>query len=213
MNIFKRHSTTTTFPAGEEQSTVWITQPAQIRALESPMRQEIVDAITALGPCSITDLAEHLGRAADSLYFHVKKLMKVGLVQEIDKGRLGRHVWARYAMQGRSARIKYELAHRKSIQRIVAGALRLSLREFNEAFEQKGACLQGKWRNLWGARLKGWVSVQDIVEVNRLLERLVQVMHRHGPGEGRQMHSLAWVLTPAQVRHRTKNASKKELKT
>jgi predicted transcriptional regulator len=199
-------------PVGADQSIVWIAQPAQIRALESPMRQEIVDAITAIGPCSITELSEHLGRAADSLYFHVKKLVKVGLVREIDQVQLGRHVWARFAMAGRSARIKYDPAQLKSIRRIVAGALRLSLREFDQGLAQDGVRLHGERRNVWGGRIKGWLGGDDVAEVNRLLELLIQVFHRHGPGRGRQVHSLAWVLTPAQIRTRNKNGNHKERK-
>jgi DNA-binding transcriptional ArsR family regulator len=213
MNKFKRKPVATIASERPSPAIVWITQPAQIRALESPMRQEIVDAITAIGPCSMIDLAEHLGKAPDALYFHVKKLVRVGLVQEIDKGRSGRHVWARYAMAGRAARIKYGPAQRQSIGRVIAGALRLSLRDFQRGFEQPGVRWEGKRRNLWGGRLKGWVSEQDLADVNRLLERLAQIMHRNGPGEGRQIHSLAWVLAPAQVRTRIKNAENKEQAT
>jgi hypothetical protein len=174
------------------------------------MRQEIVDGITALGPCSIADLAEHLGRAADSLYFHVRKLVRVGLVQEIEKRQVGRHTWAIYAIPGRAVRIKYDVALTNSIRRIVAGAMRLSLREFNQAFEQSEIRLFGERRNVWGGRLKGWLTDDEIAEVNRLLEQLSQVLHGHGPGEGRRVHSLAFVLAPVQIRGRSSNNEKKE---
>jgi len=189
--------------------TVWIKEPAQIRALESPMRQEIVDAITAIGPCSITELAAYLGRAADSLYFHVKKLVKVRLVQEVEKRKEGRHEWAIYAMPGRVARIVYSDAVSKSIRKVVAGAVRLSLREFNAATLQKTARTSGPTRYLWGGRTKGWLSAADLAEVNRLLVQLHQIMYRSEPGPGRAVHSFAWIVAPAQVRNRANSTNRK----
>jgi hypothetical protein len=171
------------------------------------MRQEIVDAITALGPCSITELAVHLGRAADSLYFHVNKLVKVGLVQELEKRQTGRHVWTVYAMPGRFARLVYRPELARSISRVVSGALRLSLREFQTAITRSQPRVEGPLRNLWGGRIKGWLSDDDLAQVNRLLARLFRLFHRRGPGPGRQCHSLAWVLTPAQVRSRSKTTT------
>lgn len=188
----------------DQPATIWIKDPAQIRALESPMRQEIVDAITAIGPCSITELAANLGRAADSLYFHVKKLVKVRLVQELEKRKSGRHEWAVYAMPGRVARIVYTDAASRSIRKVVAGAVRLSLREFNNASIQKEVRTSGPGRNLWGGRTKGWLNDADLIEINKLLEQIQQIMYRSEPGPGRAVHSLAWVLTPAQVRPRAK---------
>lgn len=187
----------------------WITDPAQIRALESPMRQEIVDAISAIGPCSINELGASLGRAADSLYFHVRKLVKVRLVHEVDSRKEGRHEAAIYAMTGRTARIVYSSAMKKSISKVVSGALRLSLREFNLGMTQKNPSFSGPYRSLWGGRTKGWLTMDDLAEVNRLLEQLSQIMSRNEPGHDRQVYSLGWVLAPAQVRPRAQLASKK----
>ena len=54
----------------------------QIRCLMSQVRQEIVDVVEALGTCSIGEIAEQLGRSADGLYYHVKALVKVDLLEE-----------------------------------------------------------------------------------------------------------------------------------
>lgn len=193
----------------KNNTIVWISDPAQVRALESPMRQEIVDAVTAIGPCSIIELAAYLGRAADSLYFHVRRLVKVRLVQEVDRRKDGRHESAIYAMPGRSARIVYSSPMRKSIRKVVSGALRLSLREFNLGLAEKNPQFSGPHRTLWGGRGKGWLSKADLAEVNRLLEQLSQILCRNEPGPDRQVYSLGWVFAPAQVRPRAKLAHKK----
>src|SRR5436190_2021792 len=125
-----------------------LSSPAQVRALESPRRQEIVDALAALGASSVAELADHLGRPADSLYFHVRKLLKVGVIRELELRKSGRHEWAVYALHTRSARVRYDGAPARSIQRVVAGAVRQSLREFNRGFAVPGIRLSGKRRNL-----------------------------------------------------------------
>ena len=62
------------------EDPVLITRLAQIRALASPVRQEIIDAVSAMGPVSIAELARTLGRRPSALYFHFAKLEKLGFV-------------------------------------------------------------------------------------------------------------------------------------
>lgn len=193
----------------KHDNTLWISDPAQIRALESPMRQEIVDAITGLGPSSITELAAFLGRAPDSLYFHIKKLVKVRLVEEREKRKEGRHESAIYAIPGSLVRIVYSPAMKNSIRKVVAGAMRLSLREFGLGIASKNATLMGPHRTLWGGRTKGWLNADELAEVNRLIEQLTGILSSCRPGPGKQVFTLGWVFAPAQVRPRARLANKK----
>jgi DNA-binding transcriptional ArsR family regulator len=191
-------------PTRQARPANWISRPAQVRALESPRRQEIVDTLAALGPSSVGALAEHLGRPADTLYFHVRKLLKVGLIREAEQRKSGRHEWAVYALPRPSPAIRYDTVPARSVQRVVAGAVRQSLREFNRAFGLPGVRLGGGDRNVWGGRTKGWLSPEEVVEVNRLLEKLSSLVQGKGPGAGRALHSLAWVFTPAAPVRRAK---------
>ncbi len=187
------------------QQIYWISSPAQMKAIESPMRQEVVDAIAALGPSTIAEVGEHLGRAADSLYFHVRKLEKVGLLVEQEKRKEGKYVVAVYGLAGKMMRLKYGGgAVAKSVQRVVAGAVRLSLRDFNRALDEGGYEYVGPGRTVWGARTKGWVSKQDIAEVNRLLEELSAIFSGSAQEEGKTLQSLAWILAPVGVKGRAK---------
>src|SRR5687768_8664088 len=61
-----------------------ISDPAQIRLLSSPVRQEIVDTLSAFGgEASVAALAEQLGRPADGLYYHLRALVRGALVLEV----------------------------------------------------------------------------------------------------------------------------------
>ena len=53
---------------------------AQLKAIRSPNAFKIVTAMEQLGPCSVGDVAKHLGQPAESLYYHVHKLVRAGLL-------------------------------------------------------------------------------------------------------------------------------------
>jgi predicted transcriptional regulator len=57
-----------------------IKSPAAWRAILSPVRREIVEAMQELGPCPIADVAAASGRPADALYRHVSILVKAGFL-------------------------------------------------------------------------------------------------------------------------------------
>ena len=71
-------------PRTEPRRAHVIAKPSQLRALRTPTRHRVLNAILELGPCSVGDLAERLEWKAESLYYHVKALRKAGLV--VDAG-------------------------------------------------------------------------------------------------------------------------------
>ena len=64
---------------------------AALRCLSSPTRIDIIGAMRALGPLSIRELATYLSRSPDGLYYHVRHMVRAGLV--VQAGR--RAVWRR----------------------------------------------------------------------------------------------------------------------
>src|SRR5262245_59943954 len=73
-----------------------IRSKAQLAAISSPVRQEILDGVQALGPGSIAEVAKLLGRPADSLYYHVRTLERLGLLVRTGERRNGRRDEALY---------------------------------------------------------------------------------------------------------------------
>ena len=61
-----------------------VTHLDQIETLSSPARQGILSSVETYGPCSISEIADNLGRPADSLYYHIRKMTRVGLL--VDRG-------------------------------------------------------------------------------------------------------------------------------
>ncbi len=64
--------------------------PEQVRALRTPTRFRVLNALLELGPCSVADIARRLDWKPGSLYYHVKALERVGLVRRVGE-RSGDH--------------------------------------------------------------------------------------------------------------------------
>ncbi|MDX2148271.1 MAG: helix-turn-helix domain-containing protein [Planctomycetota bacterium] len=190
-------------PLGEPTSSPWICKASQVRALASPVRQEIVDALESAGPRTMAELAGLLGRRADALYFHVRHLLAVGLVVEREPRVDGRHVASVYDVAWRPMRLSYRPpARAKDIRAVVSGATRLALRDFGEALASVPHLEQepdrGRPDNLWGARAKGWLTKEQLAELNGLLERALQMLRDSPPREDAACVSVCFVLAPAR---------------
>jgi DNA-binding transcriptional ArsR family regulator len=180
-----------------------IRQKKQVAALASPVRQEIVDAVAAAGPCTMAKLGELLGRRADTLYYHVAALAKVGLLVETGRERTGKRFGAVYDVPGRPMRIDYEAAGSEAVTRVVRSAIRLGARDFTRAMANGECVASGETRNLWGGRVKGWVTDKELPEINRLIGRLTELIQRGKPREGARAQSLTYVLTPVAGKKKT----------
>src|SRR4029079_19744126 len=53
----------------------------RIGVLASAVRQDILDSVDAIGPCSVAELAQVLGRSPHGLYHHIKRLERARLVR------------------------------------------------------------------------------------------------------------------------------------
>jgi DNA-binding Lrp family transcriptional regulator len=164
------------------------------------MRQELLDVLEAAGPSAISELAERLGRAPDSLYFHVRELVRVGLVVEVERRKVGRHVFVVYDLVGRPLRIDRSKAKRADLQSVVAGILRLATRDYQRGLADPSTVPDGPERNHWGARVRGWIDATEVARANELLEELSELIREGHPGPGRQPVALAWVLAPVPPR-------------
>lgn len=177
-----------------------IRRPEQIRALRSPVRQEIVDTVQSLGTCSVADVARELGRHADGLYYHVRTLVHVGLLLPAGERREGGRREALYSTRSpdHTMRLHYDPddpANAAAVLGAVASMLRTTERDFARAFGPE-AETEGPQRNLWAGRVRSWLSDEDLVAVNRLLGELEAILGRtKTPGRDR-LHAFTFVLAP-----------------
>ncbi|QNH13728.1 helix-turn-helix domain-containing protein [Xanthomonas sp. SI] len=185
--------------------TAAIRDPAHIRLLASPVRQELVDTLASLGgEASVAELSEQLGRPADGLYYHLQLLAESELVRE-GEGAAGERVFRLAGSAGVPLRLSYDLANAEAVAALAAyakGLAQVAERDFQAALKQPGVEVDGPGRQLWAARNKGWLNEAELAEANALLERLCELLSRpRDPSRDRPM-SLAFVLAPAAVRGR-----------
>lgn len=190
--------------------------PVQLRALIAPARQELVDLLESAGPSSVAELGVLLGRPADALYHHLRRLVKVGLVQERERRKNGRHAFAVYDLTRRPIRLSYSAPNRPAdIARVVASAQRLTWREFRRALAAGTGNPEGPLRTLRGGRAKGWVTPRRLARVNELIEELMVTLAGGTPEQGAVPISVSFLLAPspakrasrADARRRPRNTS------
>lgn len=188
-------------PSSRRRPSVPVHDARQIDALGTPARQEIVDGLHGLGPCSIAELAASLGRAPDSLYYHVRKLERVGLVVRAGTRRTGIRDEVLYDTPGRLY-LDHEPSgarERAALLRLVRSAVRLAERELRAALESGRAIVRRvARRNTWGARVKGWLTRAELAEVREHLAAVTEICAHARRRRGTGLHSVTFVLAPLE---------------
>lgn len=181
-----------------------IASPAQIRLLSSPVRQELVDTLAALGgEADVAALAEQMGRPADGLYYHVRALVAGGLVEAI-AGNDGAE--RRYRLAGLGdgpLRLAYDLGpdgNAAELGIFARALLQVAGHDFETGLTSGTAIVDGEHRDLWIARNKGWLSAADLAEVNALLERLSALSSQPKTSDRDKLVSLIFALAPIDPR-------------
>ena len=164
----------------------------QMRALAASTRQEIVDVLPRLGTVSVAELA-----AADSLYYHLRILTRVGLVLTAGSRRANSRREVLFRAVARELTLSYQLGRNgngNEVNAIIASMMRLGIHDFRNSFKAGEASVSGPNRELWALRRTAWLSKAQIAEVNRHIQRLMREMAaaKH-PG---RLFAVTVVLTP-----------------
>lgn len=172
----------------------------EIDLLASPTRIEIVDTLEALGrSVSVAELASELGRPADGLYYHLRQLTQGGLIEE-ETAPDGRRYRLR-TRYGSRLSLRYRpgaTANARAVGRVAGSVLRVAERDFKRALADPAAVVEGPRRELWAARGKGWVGPDELTEINRLLERIMELLQQPRTADKQTLIALSWVLAPLE---------------
>ena len=150
----------------------------EIALLTSPARIEIMDTLEAFGSTvSVAELARALGRSADGLYYHLRQLADGGLIEE-ELGDDGRRYRTR-TRPGKRLTLRYKPGktnNARAVRSVAASMSRVAERDFARALDDANTVVEGSLRELWAARSKGWVGTDELAEINRLLNRLMELL-------------------------------------
>ena len=176
----------------------WVSKPAQLRVLSSPLRHDIVDRLTALGPLPVAALARSLGRQQTAIYRHLRTLEKSGLVRRLNtKGGRGRPAttYAAAAPVMRLARAPNIPGNRPPMARMARFIARQAAREYQDGFRSPNWTIEGAARNHWFFRLFAAPSPAKLARINKLLDELAELIWTPDPNPGRLM-SVSWFMSP-----------------
>lgn len=177
----------------------------QLAALAASARQEIIDVLEQMGGVvSVAELAAALGRPADGLYFHLRALMRAGLIQDAGYSSRGGRKGAIYRTIEPELQLQYEPenpGNRKAVSAIVASMLRLAMRDFSRSFQPGNVSVSGACRELWALRKVGRLSRTQLRAVNRGINRLVEKVTVPSDAHGR-LYAVTVVLTPLDHRNK-----------
>ncbi|MCH9688708.1 MAG: helix-turn-helix domain-containing protein [Deltaproteobacteria bacterium] len=179
----------------------WIREPERIAAMSSPVRQAILDRIEALGPCSVADLARSLDRPADALYYHVRQLLKVGMLVEAGSRSTARRDEALFDFPHSRWHIAYDLDDPDNVAAVgkaTAALLRQAGRDFDDGLQHPKAVTRGLTRNLWSLRLEARLGRDQLRAINEHLQAIIDILRdaRHAKRKRGSLLSLSWVLAP-----------------
>jgi DNA-binding transcriptional ArsR family regulator len=186
-----------------KRSTSGIVEDAKkIAVLATPIRIELVTVIQALGgEATVAELATQLGRPADGLYYHLRTLVGSNLLEE--RTEAGARRYRLLTPPGKRMNLRYKpgaTANAKAVARIAAGMSRLAQRDFVRALGRADTVVEGPSRELWVARLRGWADPSDLAEVNRLLQRLADLLLRTRPKRNGKLIAFHWILAPIDAK-------------
>jgi len=182
------------------QGVFEIREDRQYRVLNSPVRQEVVDVMESMGPCTIASVAERLGRRPDTLYFHFRALEASGLVRRIGEEGSGREKAVVYDLPGRALRLSYAgstVQRSKRVGPVADSVLRLARRDVKRALGRGDVVVEGPAREVWVARSRGWLTRAEVARVNGLLGRATEMVRRGRERKGAHAMSVVFALTPA----------------
>jgi DNA-binding transcriptional ArsR family regulator len=123
------------------EKTLLISTPEQLRALRTPLRQEIVRTLVGEGSCTVRELAEALGREPAALYYHVHALVDAGIATEGGtRGAGGRaeRVYSPVAPRIVIDRRKNSRAFLSALADLQRATLRATERELESAIKSRG---------------------------------------------------------------------------
>jgi len=173
----------------------------QLRCVASPARTEILFALRALERASVGEIANWTGRETTSLYYHLRALIRVGLVRVVEKRsakRRDEQVFELIApMFDRPVKRddpEYMEAHKTT----VSNTILYVEKNYRQAIENED------FDGLFVHTLNAYLTEGEIERLKALFEKAIHRARRVSrPGKGRR---IAMVVAVAPVQ---RNSSKK----
>jgi predicted transcriptional regulator len=179
------------------QALVVLRSRAQLEALVSPIRLEILERIKESPGISIADLSKAMDRPANSLTYHVRKLAAAGILVRAGSRRTAGREEALYALPGRRIAVGVDPSSppaMRAASRSAATLLRLAEREVRKAL---GAA---RWPSI--RRVRTSLKDAEVAELGRRLDAILRWLARCGRRREGRPYAVTIVVVPLVPRRK-----------
>ena len=181
-----------------------ISDPQVWKLLMSPVRIEIAESLTSLGPCSIREVAEFLDRPADALYRHITLLEEAGLVVDAGYRRGRRNAERLIDLAADDFRPVFDPGsgqdERDAVLRTVETLMKTTQRIVRESGDQRPFRFGDDGRNIAIGWEIGWLRPEDVGEAHALMMKLKALMDKGAEAREGRPHVLLCLLS--EIVHR-----------
>lgn len=168
--------------------------------MTAPVRLEMLEALRLLGPCAIADIATMLDRPADALYRHMDKLVRLGVVRELEQRKVGRRLERVHDMvadhmhpgfrDGGSKAANQAYVHTVKVICKIAG------RVSRDAAQGGQLKFGAEARNLLALAHHGWLTPTEFARVRELLMEVQDLLDAGRRRPDARLYLIASMLLP-----------------
>ncbi len=175
---------------GSPRESFFISELRQLDGLRSSSRYRILETLISLGPSTVREIAEHQGLIPESVYYHIKTLIRLGLVVDLGKRPAKRRPESVFQAISSTIRIDPEKRtprFRRALASFYDAVLRSAGRGLRRALEDDRAERAGPQRNCLTFQVEARLSPQRLQEWNRRVDELCSFMFEDDD-EGEVIH-------------------------
>jgi len=177
--------------------------PAQVAVLASPVRCQLAECLSIHGPMSVREVAQRIERTPESLYYHVKALVDVGLVLLDSSSKVNRRREAVYRLVAprlvRDGRQRSP-AYKEALARTGEAFLRLAAREHRVAVVSGEVPAEGPRRSLSLRRHSARLDPAGLAKLNRLLDNVFDLLDQYDDPKSELPIAVTIAVAPADMR-------------
>jgi DNA-binding Lrp family transcriptional regulator len=186
-----------------------LTTREEVEAVASPVRMEIIRHLQSHERCTVAELASYMRRSADSLYYHVRRLLEAGVLERVGSRPAGRREEAVLALSAQGLTFAVEEAAGAGAVaaiRTTRDILREAEENLRRAVDRDPAGARS-WDAPVVARLRSRLDVAGRAEVLAHLDAISEIFIRcKSDGDGTP-HELTMLLVPLQETVRRRPAT------
>ena len=171
----------------------------QMEALASPVRHQIHLVMEMLGACSVNELAERMGRVPETLYYHVRRLEKVGIVEQVGRSVGTGREEAIYQLKAKRLRVDPSQTSPRFLKAMAKGCgslLRFAQRSFERALEARADRRMGPKRGLRIEQVTVRLSAGNLAQLNARLDSLQRFLADADKPSGQNMYVITFATAP-----------------